>query len=110
MNQLVERVLPVSSRLAPVDRTRVVRYWNAVDRDTFAIALHDQLLQVRWESFQVLFIRQHSRRLSPKKVVVPHSQQRHEHRQVAFERDRAEVLIHLVKAIQERAEVFWTNG
>src|ERR1700722_12298842 len=40
MNELVERVLPVGSRLAPVDRSSLTRNRVALNRDMLSIALH----------------------------------------------------------------------
>ena len=39
VNQLVERVLPIRSRLAPVDRASRVSYLIAVESDVFAVAV-----------------------------------------------------------------------
>src|SRR5262245_17039064 len=46
MNQLVERMLPVGARLAPVDGTRGVVDVIPFPRDVLPVALHRQLLQV----------------------------------------------------------------
>src|ERR1700719_1259767 len=46
MYQLVERMLAVGSRFAPVDCTCVVRNSLPIERHMLAIALHRQLLQV----------------------------------------------------------------
>ena len=70
-----------------------------------AVALHRQLLEIGWEPFQVLLVRQYRDRLRSEEIVVPDGQQAHEHRQVALERRGAEVLVHLVEAIQQSAEV-----
>ncbi len=40
MNQLIERVLPVGSRLAPVDGTGVMLDRLALERDVLTVALH----------------------------------------------------------------------
>ena len=92
-------MLAIGSRLAPINRTWVIGHRRTIQCDSFAITLHYQLLQVGRESLQILLIRQHGYCLSAEEVVVPDSQQRHEHRQVALEGLGAEVLIHLVKAI-----------
>jgi hypothetical protein len=57
MNQLVEGVLTVRSRFAPVDWRRFICDFGAVKRDVLAVALHRQLLQIRGEPLQILFIR-----------------------------------------------------
>src|SRR5271165_6653815 len=106
MNQLVERVLTVGSRFAPVDGTGLVAHSLPVERDMLAIAFHRQLLKIGWKPFQILLIRQDSDGLRTKKVVVPESQETHEYWQVLFKGSGAEVLVHLMKTTQHRAEVF----
>ena len=76
----------------------------------FAVALHRQLLEIGRESLQVLLVRQDRDGLGAEEVVVPDSQQTHEHRQVALERRGAEVLVHLVKAIEHGAEILRPDG
>ena len=44
VDQLVEGVLPVGSRFAPVNRAGVVVDLGAIERDVLAVALHRQLL------------------------------------------------------------------
>ncbi len=96
VDQLIERVLTVCSRFAPVNWASLVRHFLPFARDTFTVALHRQLLEIRWKSFQVLLIRQNRNRLRPKKVVVPDRQETHEDREIAVERRGAEMLVHLV--------------
>src|SRR5678815_4561693 len=85
MNQLVERVLTIGAWLAPINRSGIIGDFVAVERDVFAVALHGQLLQISRESFQILLVRQYRDGLGAEEVVVPNSQQTHEHRQVALE-------------------------
>src|SRR6266446_4627986 len=100
MNQLIEGMLTIGSRLAPVDRAGIVADSLAVAGDVFAVALHRQLLQIGWESLQVLLVWQHCDGLGAEEVVVPKRQESHEHRQVALKGGCAEVLVHLVEAVQ----------
>ena len=110
MDQLVERVLAVGARLAPVDRAGLVVDLRAVERDVFAVALHRQLLQIGRETLQVLLVGQHGHRLGAEEVVVPDRQQAHQHRQVLLERSGAEMLVHLVEAVEHGAEVIRADG
>ena len=110
MNQLVERVLAVGARLAPVDRAGIVGDFVAIERDVFAVALHRQLLQIGREALQVLLVGQHRNGLGAEEVVVPDRQEPHEHRQVALEGRGAEVLVHLVEAVQHGAEIIRADG
>ena len=100
MDQLVKRMLAVGSRFTPVNRTGVAGDFASIKCDVFAVALHRQLLEISRESLQILFIRKDSNGLCTKEIVVPNSQQPHQNRQVALKGSRAEVLIHLVKAVQ----------
>src|SRR6266576_1406099 len=105
MNQLVERVLAICAWLAPVDRTGIVGDFAAVEGDVFAVALHRQLLEISWEPFQVLLVRQHCDSLGAEKSVIPNSQDPHERGQVALEWSGAKMLIHLMETIEHRTEV-----
>src|SRR5438445_2132383 len=71
MNQLVERVLAVCAWLAPIDRAGIVGDLVAIQGDVFAVTLHRQLLQISWESLQVLLVWQHCDCLGAEKVVIP---------------------------------------
>src|SRR5262245_24441742 len=96
VDQLVEGVLAIGARLAPVDGASLVVDRAAIARDVLAIALHGQLLQIRWEALQVLLVWQDRHGLGTEEVIVPYAQEPQEHRQVAREGGRAEVLVHLV--------------
>src|SRR2546426_8777539 len=89
MNQLVERMLAIGSRFAPVNWTCVMRHSLPIESHVLAIALHRQLLQVSWEPFQILLIGQHRHSLRLKEIGVPDRQKAHKHGQIFFEgRDR----------------------
>ena len=75
-----------------------------------AVALHRQLLQIGRKPLQVLLVGQHRNGLRAEEVVVPDGQQAHEHRQIPLERRGAEMLVHLVKAVQHRAEIVRADG
>src|SRR3954447_2321440 len=75
MDQLIEGMLAVGSRLTPVDRPGVVIHSCAVDRDMLAVALHRQLLEVGGKALQILLIGQHGDGLGAEEVVVPDGEQ-----------------------------------
>src|SRR3984885_10158952 len=75
MDQLVKRVLPIGSRLTPIDRSGIRDHACSIERHMLAVALHRQLLQIGWEPLEVLFIRQNSYRLCVEEVGVPNRQQ-----------------------------------
>src|SRR5580700_4087116 len=109
MNQLVERMLAVSSWLAPVDRPSLVGDLGAFERNVLPVALHRQLLQISRKPLEVLLVRKNPNGLSAEEIVVPKGDESHEHGQILIERSSAEMLVHLMKAIQHRAEVFRTD-
>ena len=98
-------MLAVGAWLAPVDGAGVVVDFGAVERDVLAVALHGQLLQIGREAFQVLLVGQHSDGLGAEEVGVPDAQETHEHGQVLLEGGGAEVLVHLVEAVEHGAEM-----
>src|ERR1039457_3079965 len=99
-------MLAVRSWLAPIERPGLVLDLLAVERNVLAVALHRELLKISRKSFQVLFVRQDSYGLGAKEVVVPDTQQTHQDWQVSLKRRSAEVLVHLVEAVEHGAEVF----
>ena len=110
MDELVEGVLAVGARLAPIDRARGVGDICSIDGDVLSIALHRQLLEVRGKSLQVLLVRQHRNRLGAEEIAVPDAQEADEDRQVALKRRGAEMFIHLMEAVQHGAEILRTDG
>src|SRR5947209_9026916 len=98
VDELIEGMLAVRPRLAPIDGRCIVRDGLAIQRDVLAVALHRQLLKVSGKALQILLIRQNSDSLRAEEVVVPKREQPYQHRQVGGERSGAEVLVHLVKA------------
>ena len=105
MDKLIEGVLAVGTGLAPINRAGLVCDAVAVERHMLAVALHRQLLEIGGKPFQVLLVGKNPDGMRPEKVVVPDRQQTHQHRQIALERRRPEMLVHLVKAIEHRAEI-----
>ncbi len=75
----------------------------AVAIDALAVALHVELLQVGRQAVQILVVRQHRVRLGAEEVRVPDAEQAERDRQVLFDRRGAEVLVHLVRAVEESA-------
>src|SRR5215831_6122135 len=104
MDQLIKRMLAIGYRLAPVDEAGITRDFASIKCDVFAVALHGQLLEVGWESLQVLLVGKDCYSGCTEEVVIPNSQQPHENGQVALERSRTEMLVHLMKAFQHRAK------
>src|ERR1700722_16393154 len=60
MDQLIERMLAIGSRLTPVNGTGLVSHCGPFERDMLTIALHGQLLQICREAFEVLLVRENS--------------------------------------------------
>src|SRR5258705_13556997 len=84
VNQLIEGMLAVGSRFAPINGTRIVAGFVPVESNVLAVALHRQLLQISRESLQVLLVGQHRDGLRAEEIVGPKGQEAHAHRQVAL--------------------------
>src|ERR1700716_581495 len=108
--QLIERVLSIRTRFTPIDRPGRIVYFGPIERNMLAVTLHRQLLQIGRKTFEVLLVRQNRDCLCTEEISVPHRQKAQENRQVALERRGAEVLIHLVKAVEHRLEIFRAEG
>src|SRR6266699_6736253 len=106
MDELVECVLPVSARLSPDDGPGLVVHLPALEINMLSVTLHIKLLKVGAETPEIMIVGQDRYSLSSKEIVVPDTNQSQEHRQVAFKRSSAEVLIHLVETSQHFAKVF----
>src|SRR4030042_1797202 len=76
MNQLVEGMLTIGPWFAPIDWPGIIGDPGSIKCHLLAVALHCQLLQIGWESFQVLLIGQDGDGLGAKKVIVPRSKER----------------------------------
>ena len=110
VDQLIERVLAVRSRLTPHDRAGLHAYGVALEVDGLPVALHVELLQVRREPLQVLVVRQDRLRLRAEEVVVPHADQAEDHRKVSLEGRGAEVLVDRVEAREHLPELLVADG
>src|SRR4029453_18187554 len=110
MDQLVKRMLTVGSRLAPIDGTGIVIDFFAIERHMFAVALHRQLLQISRKALEILLIGQDRHGLCAEEIVVPDSQEAHEHRQIALEGSGAEMFVHLMEASQHAGKVIRRDG
>src|SRR6266487_394936 len=110
MDELVECVLSICAGLSPDDGSGLVVHLPALEIYMLSVALHIKLLKVGAETPKIMVIGQDRYSLSPKEIVVPDTNQSEEHRQVAFKRSSAEVLIHLMEAGQHFAKVFRANS
>ena len=77
VQKLVEGVLAVRSRLAPVDRPGRDLSAPALPVDVLPVALHRQLLEVSRKTLEILIVRENSDCLGAEKVIVPDRQQPH---------------------------------
>src|SRR5262245_7147707 len=71
VDELVEGVLTVGPRLAPVDWGGVVVHLHTVKGDVLTVALHRELLQVGRKPFEILVVGENCDGLRAKKVAVP---------------------------------------
>ena len=75
-----------------------------------AVALHGELLEIGGKALEILLVGQHGDGLGAEEIVVPDREQPHQHRQVALERRGAEMLVHLVEAVEHGAEIVRADG
>ena len=71
MDQLIERMLTVGTRLAPKDRPGIIIDLHAIERDVLTVALHGELLEIRGKPLQILFVGQHGTSLGAEEIIVP---------------------------------------
>ncbi|CCK16170.1 hypothetical protein BN136_2180 [Cronobacter universalis NCTC 9529] len=110
VDQLIERVLAISARLAPDNRAGLVIHGVAVTVNVFTVGFHIALLEVRREAVHVLVVRQNRFGFGTKEVVVPDANQRQQHRQVFLKRRGGEVFVHLVRAGEQLDKVVVAHG
>src|SRR5207302_4642413 len=99
VNQLIEGMLAIGARLAPIYRAGRIVDVSPIDGDVLSVALHGQLLQIGRKPFQVLLVRQHRNCLGAEEIVVPNAQEAHENRQILLEWYGAEMFVHLMEAL-----------
>src|SRR5690349_23473375 len=109
MDELIKGVLPVGARLAPIDGTRIIGDGFPIERHVLAVALHRQLLQIGGKSLQVLLVGKDRDGLSIEEIYIPDGEQAHEHGKVLSKRRLAEVLVHLMTAVEHGQEIVWSN-
>src|SRR5258708_26482109 len=71
VNELVEGMLTIGTRLSPDNGAGLVVHFPALQIDMLPIALHIQLLQVGTEASQVMIIGQDGNGFGIKEVVLP---------------------------------------
>ncbi|SKZ30717.1 Uncharacterised protein [Mycobacteroides abscessus subsp. abscessus] len=106
VEQLVEGVLAVGTRLAPEDLAGVGGHVLAVGLDRLTVGLHRQLLQVRGEACHVVRIGEHHPRLCVPEVRVPESDQCQQYGRVALQRLSTEMSVDGVESAEEFGEAF----
>ena len=105
VDELVKGMLAVRARLSPYDRPGLIRGLPAFSVNTFAIALHISLLEVRREPVHVLVIRQDRMGLCSKEIVIPNAEQGKDDRDVPVERRFPEVPVHGMRAFKQFPEM-----
>ena len=109
MNQLIETVLAVRSRLTPFNRTCDVLNGLAVLAHALAVRLHIHLLQIGRKARKVLVIGQHAIALGPITVRVENAEKSQDDRHILLKLRRPEVPIHLVVALEELRKIATAN-
>ena len=80
VDQLIKRMLSVGAGLPPENWAGIIRDLFPVKRYMLAVTLHRQLLKIRREPFQILFLGKNGDRLCIKEVSVPNSKQAEKNR------------------------------
>ena len=102
MNQLIECVLSVGSRLTPDDGTgSVVVDGPAVAVNALAVTFHVALLEVGGKAVEVLVVGENGVAFGSVKVVIPDADESHENGDVLREGSGSEVFVHAVGTGQE---------
>ena len=70
-----------------------------------AVGFHRELLQIGWESLQVLLVGENRHGLSREKVVVPNAQKPEQRGKILLDRRRAEMLVDRMKACEHRLKI-----
>ena len=110
VNELVEGVLAIGSRLSPDYGPGLIVHLPAFQVDVFSVALHIELLEVGRQAAKVIIIRQNRHGLGTEEVVVPDAYESQEHRQVALKRRRAKMLVHRVETGEHLAKLLGANS
>ena len=110
VDQLVKSVLTVGAGLSPDDGTGLVIHWLTVAVNAFSVGFHITLLEVSWETVEVLLVVQNGFGLCTDKVSVPDADEVKLSRDVLFQRSVEDVLIHTVHPIKELNEMIIPDG
>ena len=110
MQQLEEGVLAIGAGLAPDDGAGGALHRGPRFRHPLAVRFHVELLQIGGKARQALVIGNDGARRMPADVAVPDAEQTHQHRQVLQHRRVTEMLVHGMAAIEEAAEILWSDG
>jgi hypothetical protein len=94
-------VLPVGTGFAEDDLAGVVWQRLAMKVDALAVALHAQLLDVRWKLCKRLAVREDGVGVAAEEAGVPDTDQAHERWDIIFKRSVAEVLVYVASAVEE---------
>ena len=109
VDQLIERVLTVGTRLTPDNRAGLVIHRLTVAIHILTVGLHVALLEVSRKTVHVLIVWQNRFSFSAIEIVVPQANQRQQYRQVVRQLCFGEVTIHRMRAGQQLLEIIKTN-
>ena len=109
VDELIERVLAVRARLAPLDGSCRVGDGLAVLVYALAVGLHIHLLEIRGEARKILVIRKNRVALRAIAVVIEDAEKRENDRHIALKARSPEVAIHLVVALEKLLVIVAAN-
>src|SRR3954454_4745089 len=71
MDQLIEGMLAIGARFAPINWAGFAINFSALQRDSLAVAFHCELLQIGGKSLQVLLVGQNRDGGCTQEIVIP---------------------------------------
>src|SRR5215469_12548169 len=110
VDQLIEGMLTVGAGLAPYYRTGRPVYRFPVPIHALAVAFHIALLKISGKTVHILIVWQDGFRLRAEEVGIPESDQGHRHRDILFERGRAEMMVGRMRPAQQLLKMVITDG
>eukprot|EP00756_Hemistasia_phaeocysticola_P006610 Hpha_TRINITY_DN13917_c0_g2::TRINITY_DN13917_c0_g2_i1::g.35451::m.35451 len=110
VDELVERVLPVSARLAPDDGPGGPAGGGSVAGHKLPVGLHVTLLEVGRKAVQVLVVREDCLSLHTVAIVVPDTKHGKDDGNVLLKGGFLEVSVHLITTVQQLLEVLEPNS
>src|SRR5690606_26202068 len=106
MQELIESMLRIRANLSPNNWTGIQLDFFTITLNRLTVGFHFQLLQIRSKVFQSSIIRQDRMGLNIQKIVIPCTQEPHQHRNIALKRLILKMLIDRIGTSQQLLKTF----